>query len=370
MAELSKTLSLGLGYGSIEGGSDHGGVEQTLDQYWMAQAIAAAEGVRHAVRPRPWVGAVLVARDGRYFIGATCGRTGPHAERRVLQAAGEAARGATLYTTLEPCSHFGYTPPCAYAIVEAGLARCVVGISDPDARVSGRGLDILRRAGIATDVGVGDADIREQLAAYLHHRVTGRPYVILRLTLDEDRGLVPPSAGALLWGAGARAHPDLRRLWENSDVILSGGGWPAAYEVLQQGIGLAGLDVEVALALGQGAGAAGSVGVAGAGADLLLRALDRLGERGVLQVLVDGEGPVAEALHQKGALSRYIVYAASGDGGPVVRPWAAFERPAGGAQSPAVSAMLGELWLGGTARATQLGDFVRVDFLPPIVDAC
>src|SRR6478736_3482985 len=109
----------------------------------MGQALAAAATSRRRVAPRPWVGAVVVPGDGPDhpgFAGATDGRTGPHAEVVALTAAGAAARGGTLYVTLEPCSHHGRTPPCADAVIDAGLARVVVGARDPNPVVDGRGL--------------------------------------------------------------------------------------------------------------------------------------------------------------------------------------------------------------------------------------
>src|SRR5687767_2354795 len=106
----------------------------------MGRAIEAAARVRAATAPNPWVGAVLVAPDGSIVEGATSPPGGPHAEVNALAAAGEKAAGATLYSTLEPCSFFGRTPPCADAIVDAGIARVVVGLEDPDPNVSGNGI--------------------------------------------------------------------------------------------------------------------------------------------------------------------------------------------------------------------------------------
>src|ERR1700677_1996073 len=111
----------------------------------MRRALAQAATVRSTTAPNPWVGCVIVPPDpaadgGTAFAGATAPPGGPHAEVTALAEAGEAARGATLYVTLEPCAHHGRTPPCTHAIIEAGLARVVVGIEDPDERVGGGGL--------------------------------------------------------------------------------------------------------------------------------------------------------------------------------------------------------------------------------------
>src|SRR4051812_44616908 len=134
----------------------------------MRAAIAAAATVRTSTAPNPWVGAVVVSGDGSIVAtGATQPPGGPHAERVALAAAGPAATGATLVSTLEPCSHHGRTPPCVGAIVDAGIGRVVVGVEDPDPQVSGRGVALLRDAGLEVTVGVEAAAVREQPAAYL-----------------------------------------------------------------------------------------------------------------------------------------------------------------------------------------------------------
>ena len=118
------------------------------DEAAMERAVALAAAVRASTSPNPWVGCVLVAADGTTFEGATQPPGGPHAEQVALAAAGEQARGATVYSTLEPCSHHGRTGPCADALVEAGVARVVFALEDPDPKVAGRGARRLRDAGI------------------------------------------------------------------------------------------------------------------------------------------------------------------------------------------------------------------------------
>ena len=120
----------------------------------MLRAAALAAAVRGTTSPNPWVGCVVVAPDGSVFEGATAPARGPHAEVAALAAAGPRARRSTLFCTLEPCPHQGRTPPCADAIVDAGVARAVVGLEDPRARARGRGIERLRRAGLAVDVRV------------------------------------------------------------------------------------------------------------------------------------------------------------------------------------------------------------------------
>ncbi len=144
--------------------------------------------------PNPMVGCVIVGADGtklgegyHHFPGE------PHAEINALQAAGHAARGATAYVTLEPCSHFGRTPPCADALIQAGVKRVVVAITDPDARVSGRGIEWLRNAGIDVDVGVCETAARDLNEAFIKHRTTGLPYVTVKIAMTaEGKTAMPP----------------------------------------------------------------------------------------------------------------------------------------------------------------------------------
>src|SRR5690606_12336112 len=151
------------------------------DEEAMDRALALAASVRAVTSPNPWVGCVVEATDGRRFEGATHPPGGPHAEAVALAAAGDAARGGTAWVTLEPCAHHGRTPPCADALVEAGIARVVVAVEDPDRHVAGRGIARLRDAGVDVTVGTRAEAAVEQLRPYLTHRSTGRPYVVLKL---------------------------------------------------------------------------------------------------------------------------------------------------------------------------------------------
>ena len=156
----------------------------------METARAASAAVRARTSPNPWVGAVIVGRDGALVAtGATEPPGGRHAEIVALDAAGDRAAGATLVCTLEPCSHHGRTPPCADAIIAAGVRRVVIAVNDPDPLVAGAGVDRLRAAGIEVEVGLLADRVEAQLAAYLHHRRTGRPYVICKLALSADGGI-------------------------------------------------------------------------------------------------------------------------------------------------------------------------------------
>ncbi len=148
----------------------------------MQLAVGAAQKARLHAAPNPWVGAVIVNDNGVVVSeGHTQAPGESHAEIVALRRAGDRARGATMVVTLEPCCHVGRTGPCVDAIVEAGIARVIVGTLDPDARVSGRGVLSLKASGVDVEVGIEEALVREQLAPYLWQRVTGRPYVILKV---------------------------------------------------------------------------------------------------------------------------------------------------------------------------------------------
>ena len=159
----------------------------------MLAALELGRMARTTSPPNPWVGCRIVAADrSRVFGGSTSAPGGPHAEVVALEQAGEAARGSTLYVTLEPCPHYGRTLPCTDALVEAGVRRVVIGVLDPDPRVRGLGVAALRAAGIEVEVGVGAAATREVLAPYLKHRSTGRPFVVLKLAATLDGRIAAP----------------------------------------------------------------------------------------------------------------------------------------------------------------------------------
>jgi diaminohydroxyphosphoribosylaminopyrimidine deaminase / 5-amino-6-(5-phosphoribosylamino)uracil reductase len=193
------------------------------DEGWMARAVALAEGGRGTVSPNPMVGAVLV-RDGR-VVGEGFHRAAgqPHAEVVALAAAGPLAAGATCYVTLEPCAHHGRTPPCVDALLQAGVARVVAAVADPDPRVDGDGLARLRAAGITVTVGVGAAAAAEQNAAYLTHRRLGRPRVTLKAAASLDGKVAAPD-GSSQWITGPAARADAHRLRAEADAVVVGAG--------------------------------------------------------------------------------------------------------------------------------------------------
>ncbi len=193
------------------------------DEALMQRAIELARSVRRSTAPNPWVGAVVV-RDGVIVgEGATSPPGGPHAEVHALQAAGERAHGATLFVSLEPCSHHGRTPPCTDALLAAGVERVVVALADPDSRVEGRGITALRAAGVPVDVGVGAHDAQRLLAPYLHQRRTGRAYALLKTAVSLD-GRVAAADGTSRWITGPEARADVHRLRAESQAVVVGAG--------------------------------------------------------------------------------------------------------------------------------------------------
>lgn len=186
----------------------------------MDRAVQLAKAFQP--HPNPRVGAVIVDDDGRILGEGAHERPGlPHAEPLAIAAAGTLARGATMYVTLEPCHHQGRTGPCTAAIIEAGLRKVVVGASDPDPVVSGRGLEALRSAGIEVTFeapGLEDVD-----PGYFHHRRTGRPRFTLKSALTLD-GQVAARDGSSRWITGEEARLDGHRLRADSDAVLVGAG--------------------------------------------------------------------------------------------------------------------------------------------------
>ena len=282
----------------------------------MGQAMSAAATVRRRVAPRPWVGAVVVpAGQSTHmgFEGATDGREGPHAEVVALAAAGDAAKGSTLYVTLEPCSHHGRTPPCAEAIIAAGVAKVVVGVADPDSNVAGAGIALLREAGIEVSVGCRADEVSQQLAPYLHHRCTGRPFVVLKLASTLD-GRTAAADGTSQWITGEEARLDAHRLRADSDAVLVGSRTvhadnPALTVRLPNDERHADDTEPLRVVLGSAPSDAAAQPCVELSGDLGT-ILDDLGSRGVLQLMIEGGAAVAKAFHEAGLVDRYVLYMA------------------------------------------------------------
>ncbi|WP_418136850.1 bifunctional diaminohydroxyphosphoribosylaminopyrimidine deaminase/5-amino-6-(5-phosphoribosylamino)uracil reductase RibD [Agrobacterium sp. El2ro-1b] len=191
------------------------------DERFMARAIEVSLRHQGQTLTNPSVGCVLV-KDGKIIAEAVTAIGGrPHAERQALEIAGEAARGATAYVTLEPCSHWGKTPPCANALVEYGVARVVVAVDDPDERVSGRGYTILRDAGIVVETGLLRAEGKRALAGYLTRQMKKRPHVILKLAISAD-GMIGREGEGQVAITGAESRRAVHELRARCDGILIG----------------------------------------------------------------------------------------------------------------------------------------------------
>jgi diaminohydroxyphosphoribosylaminopyrimidine deaminase / 5-amino-6-(5-phosphoribosylamino)uracil reductase len=193
------------------------------DERFMAAAIRLSRHHTGQTSTNPSVGCLIV-KDGVVLSSAVTAVGGrPHAETQALALAGEAARGATAYVTLEPCSHYGRTPPCANALVAAGIARVVVCLNDPDPRVSGRGLSILRDAGITVDTGVLEDEGRKALRGYLMRQTKARPHVTLKLAVSKD-GMIGRQGAGQVAITGPLSRAQVHVLRAEMDAILVGIG--------------------------------------------------------------------------------------------------------------------------------------------------
>jgi diaminohydroxyphosphoribosylaminopyrimidine deaminase/5-amino-6-(5-phosphoribosylamino)uracil reductase len=331
----------------------------TDDLLHMRAALALARRGLGNAWPNPAVGCVLV-KDGR-VIGRGWTQPGgrPHAETEALRRAGDAARGTTAYVTLEPCSHHGRTPPCCEALAGAGITRVVVAMRDPDPRVNGRGLAMLRGAGIAVEEGLLEAEAHALNAGFFRRIQAGMPVVTLKLASTLD-GRIATASGESRWITGAAARREVHALRARHDAILVGSGTVLADDPdltcripgmervpmlrvvadarlrtpqaarLVQGAELA--PVLIITAPGHPPAAQAPFIAAGAdivtvpahaagGLDLpsLLRAL---GRRGVTRVLAEGGAGLAAALLRHGLVDRLVWFHApavmGGDGHPAL----------------------------------------------------
>jgi diaminohydroxyphosphoribosylaminopyrimidine deaminase / 5-amino-6-(5-phosphoribosylamino)uracil reductase len=193
------------------------------DSLHMAHALRLAARGLGSVWPNPAVGCVIV--QGGQIVGRGWTQPGgrPHAEARALDQAGGLARGATAFVTLEPCAHHGKTPPCAQSLIDAGIARLVTALTDPDPRVAGRGHDMLRAAGIAVTEGVMQPEATALNAGFLKRITRGLPFVTLKLALTLD-GRIATATGESRWITGpiARRHTHMLRM--THDAVLIGAG--------------------------------------------------------------------------------------------------------------------------------------------------
>lgn len=318
------------------------------DARFMTAAVALARRNLGATQPNPSVGAIVVAPGpvprvlGR---GVTAPGGRPHAEPQALAQAGAAARGATIYSTLEPCSHIGRTPPCVDAIIRAGIARVVVAVLDPDPRVAGRGCRFLREAGVEVTTGVLTDAAAEGLAGFLTHRRLGRPHVTLKLAVSPDDA-IGRRGEANVPVTGALARAAVMTMRAEADAVMVGIGTALVddprLDVRLEGMGerkplRVVIDAEARLPpdsrLARGAGAHPVWVIAGAGAPSarvralreagvhvieaqrdargrvsLADALRLLGLYGVMSVLCEGGADLAGALLELDLVDRVALF--------------------------------------------------------------
>lgn len=193
------------------------------DHTYMARALRLAERGLYTTTPNPRVGCVIV-KDGRVVGEGWHQRAGePHAEIHALRQAGEAARGATVYVSLEPCSHYGRTPPCVHALIDAGVARVVAAMRDPNPQVAGRGIELLTLAGIRVDVGLMEEAARELNIGFVMRMTRGRPWVRLKTASSLD-GKTALLNGQSKWITGAAARRDVHHWRARACAVLTGVG--------------------------------------------------------------------------------------------------------------------------------------------------
>lgn len=197
------------------------------DAAYMEMALALGRRGLGNTWPNPAVGCVVVAETPRGPVVAGRGWTArggrPHAETEALRRAGALAKGATLYVTLEPCAHHGQTPPCANAIVAAGISRVVCALQDPDPRVAGQGFAILRAAGIQVDVGLSAQQAAQDQAGFLTRIRLGRPHVQLKLAISAN-SKIAGAGGRPVRITGAKAHGRVHQMRAKTDAIMAGAG--------------------------------------------------------------------------------------------------------------------------------------------------
>ncbi|MFN8015399.1 MAG: bifunctional diaminohydroxyphosphoribosylaminopyrimidine deaminase/5-amino-6-(5-phosphoribosylamino)uracil reductase RibD [Acidimicrobiia bacterium] len=279
----------------------------------MDVAIKEAEKVRCITSPNPWVGCVIVAEDGSIFTGATYEIDRMHAETVALSRAGSKAKGATVYVTLEPCSHEGRTPPCAKSLIDAGVKKVFISIEDVDNRVSGRGVEMLRSAGIEVEVGLREQDVRKQLEPYIYQRKNLRPFVILKMAMTIDGKITSDNDNKYL--TSELSLRDVHKLRAESDAILVGANtvrvdnpklnvrlyedyFGNSEELNPKRIVLGSVDSQA------------KVNACETYSGDINSLLDELGSKGVLQLLVEGGANVARQFNDQNLVNEYIFYVA------------------------------------------------------------
>jgi diaminohydroxyphosphoribosylaminopyrimidine deaminase/5-amino-6-(5-phosphoribosylamino)uracil reductase len=309
------------------------------DHEFMAQALRLAEKGLYTTTPNPRVGCVIV-RNGKVVGSGSHERAGePHAEIHALTQAGELAQGATVYVTLEPCSHHGRTPPCAEALIKAGVGRVVVAMVDPNPQVAGEGLAQLQQAGIRTDIGLLEKEAHELNIGFVSRMTCGRPWLRLKIAASLD-GKTALNNGVSQWITGADARRDAHRLRARSCAVLTGIGTVLADDpmlnvrevetsrqplrvVVDSGLRMPPtakmLLAEEILVVTASSDPARAGRLREAGAEVLVlpplggrvdlaRMLDELGKRGINEITVEAGRGLNGALVRQGLVDEFVIY--------------------------------------------------------------
>lgn len=363
---------------------------EEADKIYMKRALRLAQRARGKTAPNPMVGAVVV-KDGTVVGEGFHPRAGaPHAEVLALAEAGEQARGATLYTNLEPCCHTDKrTPPCTDAILKSGLRRVVAAAADPNPKVAGRGLALLGRAGIEVAEGLLRHEAERLNEVFIKYVTTGRPFVILKAAITLD-GRIATAKGASRWISGEAARREVHRLRSEVDAVLVGIGTVLADDPLltarrrgrknplrvvidpdlkmplQSRVVASISEAPVLAVTTSRAALAKSARLERSGVDVLRLPhrkgmislpllFERLGERGIASVLIEGGGVVNGAALRAGAVDKVIFYIApkllAGDDARSVVSGKAF------------SSLEDAILLGGMS-VRKIGDDLRVEGYP------
>jgi diaminohydroxyphosphoribosylaminopyrimidine deaminase/5-amino-6-(5-phosphoribosylamino)uracil reductase len=312
------------------------------DVKWMRQALRLAERGRGRTSPNPPVGAVLV-KDGKVVgQGWHKGPGLPHAEIEAIAEAKDRAQGATLYVTLEPCTHTGRTPPCAPAVIGSGVHRTVIATTDPNPIVDGAGVQALEAAGVQTTLGVLENEAKRLIQPFAKHVTTGRPYVTVKAAVTLD-GRVAAADGSSRWITGPTARRDAHRMRASVDAVLVGVGTVVADDpqltvrlrgyggrqplrVVLDGSARTPLDARILehsaptlVAVTEKAPEDAIAALRGTGAEVvefpssdgrvdLGAVIAELGRRGLLEVMIEGGPTVLGDAVERGLVDRYVVY--------------------------------------------------------------
>jgi diaminohydroxyphosphoribosylaminopyrimidine deaminase / 5-amino-6-(5-phosphoribosylamino)uracil reductase len=342
-----------------------------LDLHWAARAIELARRADYATSPNPMVGAVVVDADGRMAGEGFHRQAGsPHAEEEALAAAGERSRGGTLYVNLEPCSHEHRNPSCSQAVIDAGVRRVIVSMTDPDQRVRGAGLTMLQSAGVEISVGVLEERALKLNEFYIKHRLTGRPFVTAKFAMSLD-GKIATRTGESRWITGEKSRAHAHGLRHAHDAILVGVNTVIADDPelsvrvnddssrqplrvvvdsqlrIRQSAKIVSSNTLIATTKPGRVGAAEVLRLPAAadGRVSLPALLDELGKRGMLSLLVEGGAEVHASFFAEGLVDKVYAYVAP--------------RLIGGKQAPGPLAGIGVEHLAASTQLREL-DFARL----------